>query len=315
MFRLIIVFLLIFSAYTHAHALNLLKGVTTVEENSQFMTVYEFSEPFDPTMVQTNVHEKMLQVIFPNAEMATDKNSLHIGKKGIAGIESVFEGPDLIKSNINFDETVPVSMSGENIKVLADKNLLKVFVANEPAQTMSSPVKSSNTQNVKESEVPAFSTLKADKKAKSQSPYIKLMLSLFVIAVMSGGLIFFSKWYSKNNKKTAVNNQIKVLSHHALGPRKQLMIVRVAGESMLIGVTDQNISMLKSLSLIDDEIPAQMPVDFNESMDRADDKFNEENKPKAKVTVAAKAEAEVDEFVLSGIKDKISTKLKNMRDI
>jgi flagellar protein FliO/FliZ len=315
-FRLIIIFLLIFSAYTRAHALNLLKGVSITEENNQFMTVYEFTEPFDPSMVQTNVHEKMVQVMFPNAEMATDKNSIHVGRKGITAIDSIFEGPDLIKSNINFEKAVPPMASGENIKVIADKNMVKVFVVNEPLPaTVTTNVDIKNKQ-LKESEVPAFSSAIAGKKTKAQSPYVKLMISLLVIALMSGGLIYFSRWYTKNHKKNVINNQIKVLANHALGPRKQLMIIRVAGESMLIGVTDQNISMLKSLSLIDEEIPAQMPVDFTHSMDAADTKYQAENKPKAKAkSAAAQAENEVDEFVISGITDKISTKLKGMRDI
>ena len=49
-----------------------------------------------------------------------------------------------------------------------------------------------------------------------------------------------------------------------------MAIIRVAGESILIGVTDSHISMIKSLSLIDDEVPSEVPQKFAEVMSSDD---------------------------------------------
>ncbi len=126
------------------------------------------------------------------------------------------------------------------------------------------------------------------------------------MGLMVAGLFYFSKWYAKRNKISGDNNKIRVLTQHFLGPRKSIAIIRVAGETMLIGVTDQNISMLKSLSLIDDEFPDTTPKNFQTALDGADEK------------IAANANAyseNTDDFIVNNIKDKISEKIKSMRNI
>ena len=75
-------------------------------------------------------------------------------------------------------------------------------------------------------------------------------------------MTMLSKWWSKKNTKSLGGTKIQVLSTHYLGPKKSLSIVQVAGESLLLGVTDQNINMIKTLSLIDDEVPATTPNNF-----------------------------------------------------
>jgi flagellar protein FliO/FliZ len=291
--RNVVFIFFILLAYSHARAFNLLKSVTTAEESNQSVTVYEFAEPVDPTMVQTTVRGKAVQVVFPNSEMASDKNSLDVGKNGLLRVESAFESPDVIKSSINFEQELAGGTGGEPVRLVADQNKLKVYVAT-----------SSPRPQQKESEIPVLSAAKDTKKIQSKSPYTKLALSIFMIVAFSAGLIYFSKWYSKNNKKSAETNKIRILTQHHLGPRKNLMIVRVAGETLLLGVTDHNINLIKSLSLMDEEIPAAVPSDFTQSLSAADSKSSSQ-----------KAEVEVDEFVIGNIKDKISTKLKGMRNI
>ena len=44
------------------------------------------------------------------------------------------------------------------------------------------------------------------------------------------------------------------------------MLSRVAGESMLVGITDQQINLIKSLSLLDEEIPDKVPLDFEKTL-------------------------------------------------
>ena len=91
------------------------------------------------------------------------------------------------------------------------------------------------------------------KTADASANTSKMVVSFGVVALMLGAAYYFIRKYSTANKTGPKSNmQIKVLSQHYLGPKKSLAIVRVAGESILIGVTDQNISMIKALSLLDD---------------------------------------------------------------
>ena len=90
------------------------------------------------------------------------------------------------------------------------------------------------------------------------------------------------------------------------------MIVNVAGESLLLGVTDHNISILKNLSLLDEELPSDVPTTFAGAIN--------ETFVESKNLVASRNsnEEQEDDFAVQGlaqIKDKVSSRLKNMRQI
>lgn len=129
------------------------------------------------------------------------------------------------------------------------------------------------------------------KQANAESPWFRMLMAISVAGILSAGAwVLVRKAKTKAGEKE-VAPQIKVLTQHHLGPKKSLAIIRVAGESILIGVTDQNISLIKELSLLDEDIPTNVPQNFKESLEDAED------------------------FSMSGIKDFVSARLKNMRTI
>ncbi len=150
--------------------------------------------------------------------------------------------------------------------------------------------------------------------ADSTQPPTRLLLTGVIITCLLGAAYYFVKKYKNSNTINKSNMQIKVLSQHYLGPKKSLAIVRVAGESILIGVTDSSISLIKSLSLIDDEVPAETPQNFVETMNQ---QTPVASKPSAAhASAAAMDHDELDEeFSFSGLKDSVSKKLKSMRSI
>lgn len=127
--------------------------------------------------------------------------------------------------------------------------------------------------------------------AASESPFYKFILFFSILGILlTGAWILLKKFNTKNISRN--QNEIKVLAQHFLGPKKSLVVVRVAGESILIGVTENNINLIKALSLLDEELPEVTPGNFKELIN-----------------------AEEEEFSIKGIKDIVSTKLKNMRSI
>lgn len=171
---------------------------------------------------------------------------------------------------------------------------------------------SEKTESQKESEIPL--NLEAPKKASEEShPLFKVILVLSMLGLVGTGAFVFIRRYSKNSFSAGKYNQIKVLTQHYLGPKKSLMVVRVAGESILIGVTDHNISMIKSLALLDDEVPEEVPnSDFA-------DLFGGVPAAKVKMTSSAKVPSEEgvsedeEEFSIRGVKEVVAKKLKGMR--
>lgn len=172
--------------------------------------------------------------------------------------------------------------------------------AEEITKTMNTP--STETEAIKtpaETEIPL--NLESPKKAAASEGMVgKVIYSLAILALLAGGAFYFLRKYSmpKNSKTQA---QIKVLSQHHFGPKKSLALVRVAGESILIGITDQNINLVKSLSLLDEDIPEEMPKTFSKTL-------NEQVQSDESTTT------QEEDFAISGIKDIVHRRLKSMRN-
>jgi flagellar protein FliO/FliZ len=159
------------------------------------------------------------------------------------------------------------------------------------------------TKDTKETDIPVNLEV-AKKTAGPETPILKFILSFGIIGVMGCAAYFLLRKYKFKNNSRDQAMQIKVLTQHYLGPKKSLAIVRVAGESILIGVTDHNISMIKSLSLLDEDIPEETPKEFQSVF----------NRKTAEPSFVVEAESK-DEFSISGIRDIVSGKLKNMRNL
>ncbi len=164
---------------------------------------------------------------------------------------------------------------------------------------------------LKESDIPLVGVEKQQKKSES-SPWFRLLSTIAIVGVLFGAATYGIKKYARrsNNPKTQ-GTKIRVVTNHHLGPKKSLMIVNVAGESLLLGVTDHNITILKNLSLLDEELPADVPNSFagaiNETFVESKNSASNKN-----------TEEQEDDFAVQGlaqIKDKVSSRLKNMRQI
>ncbi len=163
-----------------------------------------------------------------------------------------------------------------------------------------------------ESEIPL--NLKTTKKnEEASSGILRIVFSIAILTVLGGGAFIFLKKYSIP-RASKHQTQIKVLQQHYLGPKKSLAIVRVAGESILIGVTDQNISLIKSLSLLDDDVPEESPARFNSVMNEVDDEGKAVEEPHLRRPKAHELDRD-EEFAISGIKDIVSKRLKGMRSL
>lgn len=91
----------------------------------------------------------------------------------------------------------------------------------------------------------------------------RLLISVVVIAAAGVGLTYASRRWGRRADSGGTKSRIELMHQFHLGPRKSLALIRVAGETMLVGVTDQNINMLKSITLIDDDMAAALNQDFN----------------------------------------------------
>lgn len=149
-----------------------------------------------------------------------------------------------------------------------------------------------------ESEIPVF-TDKSEVKKAAGSSLERLVMTLFVICALLGATLFgLKRWAARRGKNVASPTKIQILTQHHLGPKKSLAIIQVAGEAILIGITDQNISMLKTLALIDDEVPGHVPRNFVDELD------NDETAAEARQALADEGfDGEPENFAMKGLND------------
>jgi flagellar protein FliO/FliZ len=163
-----------------------------------------------------------------------------------------------------------------------------------------------------EAEIPVLTETK-EKKEASSSGMGRVLITLGVLVVVLGAVAYGLKRLSARRNPKGVNTKIQILTQHSLGPKKSLMIVQVAGESLLVGVTDHNISMLKTLSLIDDELPESMPRNFDSALDEYADDLAPRGRGDGKSN-----RGEREDFAMRGlgeIRDTVSSRIKNMKNL
>lgn len=153
----------------------------------------------------------------------------------------------------------------------------------------------------KETDIPVqLETRKGE--AGEGSPFVKMMLGLAVVCGLVVAAWIGVRRYRFNNKGVNPATQMKILSQFHLGPKKSLAIVRVAGESVMIGITEHHISLIKSLALLDEDIPEETNNDFGQVFGKS-------------YAAGTKSTEDGEDFAVSGIKDFVSTRLKNMRTL
>lgn len=158
-------------------------------------------------------------------------------------------------------------------------------VAAIPSQEQS-PVAAGGAQS--ESEIPLFKD-KTDKTVAQKSSASQMFMSILVVMTLVGVSFVLIRKYSYKNKTTKSQPKIKVLTQHHLGPKKSLAIIHVAGESILIGITDHNVNLIKSLSLIDDEVPQDLTQNFDRSIEEeAREQFSFATRKKSEKSLFAK---------------------------
>ena len=189
---------------------------------------------------------------------------------------------------------------GEELATAAATAETAVVATDAATATATAMTTTPETVKLAEDQIPLAIT--TDKKSTEvNNPLTKALGSGAIVIVLLAASYYYIRKYKTSNTINKSNMQIKVLTQHYLGPKKSLAIVHVAGESMLIGITDNNISMIKSLSLIDDEVPTDLPKSFSDTM-----------KKTGVVTDKMVDELE-EEFSFAGVTDTVSKKIKSMR--
>ncbi len=263
----------------------------------EFVTELNFTGSIDLSKVEISHGKKELTVVIPKVTTAKKEAKLEIDDKEVKLIE-VKRDKESVSIVLNFVKKINAKSFKGYTRIEKDGNLVRVSLKRhsyivqqnklkkeilkpvaldlnekeEPA-AVSAKVEKSESKLGKvdivkksENEIPVLASKKASAKEGSGSTISRLAISLGIVCCFAIGLIFFARWWSKNNKLQTPKSKIRVLNQHHLGPKKSLAIIRVAGEAILIGVTDHSINHIKTLSLLDGELPETVPTSFKNEL-------------------------------------------------
>ncbi len=166
------------------------------------------------------------------------------------------------------------NMSEEELIAAAERLIEQEKAAAKDIESKEIEVKeAAKPAQVDETQIPAFRGSEKATEASS-SPWTRMILGMSVIVVLALGLLLGAKRFGKKGLLQNSKVRMDVISQKALSPKQNLVLVRVAGEHILLGATDHSINLIKSVSLIDDEAENSLPQDFNNFLE---DEFVQEN--------------------------------------
>jgi flagellar biosynthetic protein FliO len=236
-------------------------------ENGQVKSLYTY-RPTDGVVRHRMIldNDQSADTFKDRIDIAKSGNALTITLKGNTSAEQILKGALPPKSL----DQAPATQSNGDMEEEIQAAAQNPVQSSAKAEAVVAEATEATTALDKKSEesTPIFKT-PITAGGKSQGLWQRLLISIGVLIAAATGLVLFAKWWAKTHKKNPMAGKIEVVSQFHLGPKKSLVIVRVAGDFILLGITDHNISMIKTLSLIDDEFEEQL-TKLNSKSDGAD---------------------------------------------
>lgn len=301
MMNLIITFLIL---KVFAADINQLNSVAFEDVGKTPTLTFVFEKPVALESIDARFIRRTVEWDLASTKLKKDKLFINVSKNDINNVYASQNDSNSIRVRVNMDHGKMASNYHERIEYSVEGKTLRLkmnpdigLITNNITEinrvySIASKVDSETTQKI-EDHVASVSTLKVEDteeqaidanapedkiplkvKKKSSSPneimsFQKLAGGFFVVALLlTSALLVVRKLKSKNADKAFNHESIKVISQKYLGPKRNLVLIRVTGEYLLLGVTDNNISLIKNLNVVDDEIPELTNKNFDEVLNK-----------------------------------------------
>lgn len=266
------------------------------------------------TVPETEIKKSFQNPAFPESFINQVNFSTTRGKEVVIELVLAEVSASQMKENVTL-ESLGNSLIIEVLPPIWNKNLVTDKLITQVPRDKDSEIGQGQQEKVieknqAEKEIPLFD--KKTERSNESTGLTKIIFMVVGVSLLGGYLI----WWLKNRSKM-VNGpeslmKIKVVTQFHLGPKKSLAVVRVAGESMLLGITDTQISLIKTLALLDEDLPEISSDSFVEAL-------KEQESPKVRSKTAFEDESErvpVEEFSFGpAVKTSLKQKIPGLRRI
>lgn len=312
-----------FCCVSLANSKLLLESVSGQKNDNGHIVELKFNQDVKPDQFSLDFINETVQINLPSVQLPKGTQKSKLESDLIKSLYTYKVGNNLARTRVilnsdamKYQSTTKLEAVGNTLKLvisnpvvpLTDEELKQAqewvesaAIAEEAVTIQKSIEDKKKQESLKESEIPVLSTTQKVTTDKKTNTAARVITSLAIVLGLFGAFFLYARRNFVKAPKNK-NTQVKVLTQHYLGPKKSLAIIRVAGESMLIGVTDNNINLIKTLALMDEEVPQETPKDFSSTLTKI---FKKESKEIQ----------DQDEFAISKIKDFVSGKLKDMKEL
>ena len=161
-------------------------------------------------------------------------------------------------SKDNSDEALEAAAN----QLIAEGGRVDTASASTSATVAAAAPSAASVAEKNESEIPLVAEVKKAEQTESSLVW-RMAASLGIVLVVAGSAAYAGKKYRRLKDKGGQKARIEIMHQLHFGPKKSIGLIRVAGEAILVGITDHNINMLKSVALIDDELENVAGKNFN----------------------------------------------------
>jgi flagellar protein FliO/FliZ len=303
-------FIALFALNTFAADLNQLNGISFEEVNKTPVLTFEFEKPINLANIETRFIRRTIEWDLDATKLKKDKMFINVSKHDVNNVYVSHNDEKSIRIRVNMDngktasnyhDRLSYSVDGNKVRMKLDpliplianniKEISRVYttgaaptgktvdnkteehMASVSTMTMVEPTEETPLEaTAEESEIPL--NIKSAKSASVAAPSLKRAAAgFFVLAILLVSALLVTRKLKAKKAGAAFNHDsITVISQKYLGPKRNLVLIRVTGEYLLLGVTDHNISLIKNLNVVDDEIPELSgSKNFNEVLEKKEE--------------------------------------------
>lgn len=282
----------LFSLHVFAADVNQLNTVKFEELGKTPVLTFEFEQPVSVDNIEARFIRRTVEWDLAATKLKKDKLFINVSKADINNVYVSHNDDKSVRVRVNMDngkmasnyhERIQYSIDGKKLQLKMDpaiplitnniKEINRVYSLKGVEATPESDLKAEEhiaavstmkaeesealaiDNNAPENEIP-LAPKKATATASGMPSLQRVAAGLFVVALLiASGILMTRKMKQKRAGTSLSADSITVVSQKYLGPKRNLVLVRVTGEYLLLGVTDHNISLIKNLNVVDDEIP------------------------------------------------------------
>lgn len=271
-----------------ASAITTLKKIETQEG---MQVVLHFDQPVSIKQVQKEFFRDVIQLSLSNVSIYPPK-MMSLSGREISKIFAYQYSPKLVRFRLTvkgeaqkFQKRFELKSKGKTLSVriaeiVADKVALNA-AAPAPAVKQAMPPSTQSPMTVDEKQLlerivknpsPVQSQTAPEAASKTKplargkplaSPWKPIFMFFFVFGVFGVGVLFFknklrsTRWLKPFERLglTKNNKMLEVVSTHYLGPKKSIVVIRVAKKLLVLGVSNESISLISQFASGNESVP------------------------------------------------------------